>query len=204
MVYRHTIINWLIKKHNYKTYLEIGTQADVNLLEIKGVEITGVDPAPQFENPLIKAKRYYCTSESFFRSNKEKFDIIFIDGLHTHRQSLEDFYGALLILNEGGTIVMHDCNPPHAMAASPRDNGGEWCGEVYRSIIDLRSTEPGLAVTVIDADYGVGIIRAGNQQLLDESLRKYDLSNFFQNRKQILNLVTWDEYTTQHTDTRNS
>ena len=47
----------------------------------------------------------------FLLKNKERFDCIFIDGLHTFEQSLKDFYNAWEVLNKGGAVVFHDTNP---------------------------------------------------------------------------------------------
>ena len=55
---------------------------------------------------------YKITSDAFFAQNKERFDCIFIDGLHTLEQSLKDFYNAWEVLNKGGAVVFHDTNPP--------------------------------------------------------------------------------------------
>ena len=51
------------------------------------------------------------TSDEFFEQNKEKFDIVFIDGLHHSEQVYKDILNSLNILNEDGTIICHDMNP---------------------------------------------------------------------------------------------
>jgi predicted O-methyltransferase YrrM len=49
------------------------------------------------------------TSDEFFAANQFTFDIVFIDGLHD--QVAKDIENSLRVLNPGGIIVMHDCNP---------------------------------------------------------------------------------------------
>ena len=51
------------------------------------------------------------TSDDFFRDNKEKFDLIFIDGLHETNQVDRDIENSLKFINKGGTILLHDCLP---------------------------------------------------------------------------------------------
>ena len=61
------------------------------------------------------------TSDEYFSKFKDKFDIIFIDGLHHYEQVKKDIFNSLEILNSNGIILMHDClkkfgcagNPPH-------------------------------------------------------------------------------------------
>jgi hypothetical protein len=61
-------------------------------------------------------------------------------------------------------ILVHDCNPPTPESASPDSadsRGGPWCGEVYKTIVELRATRPDLAVETIASDFGIGVVRRG-------------------------------------------
>ena len=51
------------------------------------------------------------TSDEFFKNNKEKFDLIFLDGLHTYHQTIKDINNSLRNLNSNGIIIIHDCLP---------------------------------------------------------------------------------------------
>jgi len=53
-------------------------------------------------------KTYTCGSNEFFKNNKEKFDIILIDGDHCYEQSKKDLENSLMSINEGGVIIIHD------------------------------------------------------------------------------------------------
>ena len=48
------------------------------------------------------------TSDKFFKDN-EKFDIIFIDGLHTFEQTIKDIDNSIKFLRDKGVILIHDC-----------------------------------------------------------------------------------------------
>ncbi len=50
-------------------------------------------------------------SETFFRSNAERFDFIFIDGSHRASDVYADVAGALACLNANGAILLHDFYP---------------------------------------------------------------------------------------------
>ena len=85
---RHEIINLLITKNNYKSYLEIGLDNGFNFSRIEINNKISVDPAlGQYShaNPTYK-----LTSDDFFSQNKNRYDIIFIDGLHHSEQVYKD------------------------------------------------------------------------------------------------------------------
>ena len=71
---RVEILQKIIDTKNYKSYLEIGTFKNEVFDRIKCEKKIGVDPVMQ--GTIRK------TSDDFFLNNKDKFDIIFIDGLH--------------------------------------------------------------------------------------------------------------------------
>lgn len=59
--------------------------------------------------PLVRMESH--GSESFFRSNLERFDFIFIDGSHRASDVYADVAGALACLNANGVIALHDFYP---------------------------------------------------------------------------------------------
>jgi hypothetical protein len=197
------IINSISRHFECKSYLEIGLRNPeeyFNLIECENKD--SVDPG--FETDFNLAK-YKYTSDSFFsllgsgsldRPSDYKWDIIFIDGLHTADQVEKDILNSINHLSEKGTIVLHDCNPPtedHARAEYYNFNtpaGGIWNGTVWKSIYKFRSLRPDLNICVADCDWGVGIIRRGNQKLSEFNNPYYEYSIFSQNRKEHLNLIS--------------
>ena len=88
-IFRWDLIQFLINKYDYKTYLEIGCDKDQSFSKIEIPYKVGVDP--------ISGGTIRKTSDDFFKTNKEKFDIIFIDGLHHYEQVIIDIDNALNI-----------------------------------------------------------------------------------------------------------
>jgi len=183
---RVNVIQEIIDRKKAKTYLEIGVRAGDAFLKIKATHKLGVDPnfviSPTkkfryyFKNPYNLFNKYFdMESDTFFvqeklRLSEHGLDVVFIDGLHTFSQSLKDVQNALRYLNNNGVIVLHDCNPLSEAAAFPAVSidevqkinppgfDGIWNGDVWKTIVYLRSTRKDLRVFVLDCDFGLGII----------------------------------------------
>jgi len=181
----HTdLINFLIKKYNYRTYLEIGVDdKSQNFNKIRAEEKIGVDPNPSTHADFI------MTSDDFFSQNKKNFDIIFVDGLHHADTAYRDIINSLKSLNPKGTIVCHDMNPLNELSQKIPRETDKWNGDVWKAWVKLRSERSDLEMYVIDMDHGCGIIRQGEQKtiLLDRELT-YDF--FDAKRAELLNLVS--------------
>lgn len=189
---RYDIINSLIKKNNYKKYLEIGIQGGECFSRIDCENKIGVDP------DISSLATIKTTSNSFFKSLNEyqKFDLIFIDGLHTAEQVNEDIENSLLALNEDGYILLHDCNPSSESEALPdRVSDGVWMGTVYLSIIKLRLQRDDLCITTVNTDAGVGILTKNKSEKLNYKYEEAMNWKFFENHKnEILNLISPNEF----------
>lgn len=188
---RTDIINHLIKKHNYRTYLEIGVRdpnGNFNRISIEHKD--GVDPAGNCNYPI--------PSDEFFALIKGhediKYDIIFIDGLHLEEQVDKDIQNSLKHLKGNGTIVMHDCNPPtYQHQIEKYDGVSAWNGTVWKSYVKLRLTDPNLKMYVIDTDWGVGVIQKGSQELFPQpEVLDYDFLET--NRIELLNLISPEKF----------
>ncbi len=185
MMWRDDIINHLIRKFDYKSYLEIGICEGKNFARIDVDTKVGVDPDPE----ASVSATYLMTSDEYFEQNIDTFDIIFIDGLHEAGQAYRDARHALDILNEGGTVVMHDCSPPNQACQDMPFPGKEtlWCGNVWRAWLKLRRLTD-LYMEVIDTDFGVGIIRKGKQEPIENCVG-LSYQDFDKDRTRLLNLT---------------
>jgi hypothetical protein len=188
-------------------YLEIGVHTGVLFLHVRATAKVGVDPNPQIPairwalhpNSVTRGRIIQATSDVFFAALTPggHFDVIFIDGDHSFDQSLRDVDNSLTMLANGGVILLHDCNPPSAAAASPDPAGagdGPWCGDVWKTIAHLRATRDDLRVRVLDTDCGVGVIERGESELIDldpTKLDDWDYQDLFADRTRLLGLVPW-------------
>ena len=130
MLTRIDVINYLIQRHAYTTYLEIGCEADLCFNAIVIDHRVGVDP--------VSGGTIRTTSDKFFEENAETFDIVFVDGLHHAEQVLRDIENSLLRLNNGGTIVVHDLNPREEyLQVIPRLQS-TWMGDCWKAWVHLR------------------------------------------------------------------
>jgi hypothetical protein len=191
---RTDIINGLISKHNYQSYLEIGIQFgdNINQITINFENVVSVDPNPEY------LATHCCTSDQFFSIYQKKFDIIFIDGLHVSNQVDRDISNSLNFLNTDGTIVIHDCNPRLEENAIVPHMGHvlHWNGSVWMSIVKVRCNNPDISVSVVDTDFGCGIIQKGSQILytVDPLEKCLNWEYFNTHRKELLNLISIDDF----------
>jgi hypothetical protein len=196
---RYNIINYLIEKYKLVNYLEIGVFKGENIREIKAAHKDGVDPGVEGYTP--PEVNYPMTSDAFFELIKGhdeiKYDIIFIDGLHHADQVKKDIKNSLNHIVEGGFIVLHDCNPvSYEAQLIPRETIA-WNGDVWKAFVDFKAHYPEMECCVIDTDFGVGVIKVGEQICtLQANIWEWDYFN--QNRKQLLNLINWDEFKTTY------
>lgn len=169
------ILNYLIFRHNYKTYLEIGLdEPQSTFVDIMVADKESCDPYIGREiTPIIsKYLTYHMTSDEMFiqMSSDKKYDLIFVDGLHDGRQVVKDVINSLKHLNKNGLIVVHDCLPQFDYWAEPEfnkdnpkrylENGvfdGTWNGTTWQALPILKNI--GVEFKVVDIEYGLGVIR---------------------------------------------
>jgi len=199
---RVDVINKILKYNKGKSYLEIGVRRGETIAQIEASNRIGVDPNLQLDRiAILKSKGNLdgvefleIPSDRFFQENTRTFDVIFIDGLHLYEQAIKDILNALNVLNEGGYIVVHDCNPMTEKAADRKQAKGIWSGDVWKSIYDIKINYPEIDYFVLNKDYGLGILskKNGNENnyvpKFDENISNLDFSFLERNRNDILNL----------------
>lgn len=181
------IVKFFEKKFNYQSYLEIGCANDDTFKRIECPIKVGVDPN--------RGGTIRTTSDDFFRKNTEKFDLIFIDGLHLHEQVIRDINNSLIFLNENGIILVHDCNPDKIAHQYRHQITGIWNGDVWKAICWFRQRKD-LNIYVTQECSGVGIIRKQpneNILVLKTKIKNITWSYFVNNRDKLLNLKKWED-----------
>jgi|TARA_Y100000389_G_scaffold193364_1_gene222055 hypothetical protein len=182
---RINIIKNIIKKENYKKYLEIGCDNDQNFSQINIEKKIGVDPN--------KGGTLRMTSDEFFLNNKENFDIIFLDGLHTYEQTIKDINNSLKFINDRGVILIHDCLPKKIWNQIVPRVYGHWNGDVWKAIVHSRTYMHADTYTC-KADHGLGIIfKRKNKYPLDlkeKNFKKLKFADYYNNHEKYMNLVS--------------
>ena len=185
---RQFIVQDIISRKNFKSYLEIGCFDNELFNTVKCDKKVGVDPAT--------GGNVRKTSDAYFRDCNDKFDCIFIDGLHTYSQVIKDINNSLNVLNHGGIILLHDCLPNNYFDQAVPRCQFNWNGDVWRAIIECR-TRKDLDTYTCYADFGIGVIfKRVNQNFLDLSIKNFSKINFkeyFKNYKKLMNLVEYDD-----------
>lgn len=171
-------------------YLEIGVSRGQAFQRISADVKLAVDPAfrlTERTRELADAKgrvvQYFeTTSDAFFENEtalleQHPVDVALIDGLHTYEQVVRDVENTVRYLKDDGVIFLHDCNPPFELAGRRAESWDEfmaqqsgplkigiWNGDVWKAIVELRSTRPDLLVGVLKCDQGVGFVRKGSPE----------------------------------------
>ena len=181
---RFEIIQKIINKNKYESYLEIGCDKNVNFSKIEAKEKIGVDP--------ISGGTIRMTSDEFFKTNTKKFDCVFIDGLHIYEQVRKDIINSVKFLNSNGIIILHDCLPTKIWnQIVPRIYTG-WNGDVWKAIVEAR-TMKNIDTYTCKADNGLGIIlKRPNRNLLTintGNFKKLKFKDYYTNHKSYMNLI---------------
>jgi len=152
MMNRVELINYLIDQRKASHYLEISP------------------PDQQSDFRKIHCSHKACTykdiANNFFENNQERFDIIFIDGLHTEEQVEKDIRNSFRCLNKGGIIILHDCMPPdawHQRNYEDFKSGENWNGTVWKAALRLFN-QTSFKCVLLDTDWGCGIIDTSKKQ----------------------------------------
>lgn len=154
---RTGLINYLIHQRNAKRYLEISAHEEKN--NFARINCTN------------KVTTFPHTSDKFFRhkavEKNKRYDIIFIDGIHTEENVLSDIAYAKLNLSDSGIIILHDCMPPdawHQRDQSGYKPGENWNGSVWKVALQEFNVSTSKC-TLVDIDWGCGVIDTAHTQV---------------------------------------
>lgn len=194
---RWDVVNFMLGKRG--RFLEIGVSAGTMGRQIKADELWGVDPAPVQGSAKFYTKLIETTSDLFFAnlSSEEKFDVIFIDGLHHAEQVYRDVLNSVRHLRTGGVVVMHDCNPQSEKAQRVPQCQSHWNGDCWKAIAELRSRHPELTTCVVDHDEGLGVVmptqNKGRSIDLPDSAFDLTYETLEARRSELLGIMSWNE-----------
>ena len=186
--FRWDLIEYLIKKYNYTNYLEIGCDKDQLFSKVKIQNKIGVDP---FSGGTVRK-----TSDKFFLENNEKFDIVFIDGLHIYSQVKKDILNSVQCLKPNGIVLVHDCMPDSVGKQAVPRYKMQWNGDVWKAIVDLRQKN-NLEIYTCEIDQGIGIVtNKKNTSVLnlDIPINKIKFEDYYYNYKQYMRVISINKF----------
>ena len=148
---RAAVVNLLMSMDDNEVYLEIGC-ADNRLFDAVAAKVkVGVDPA---QGGTVRE-----TSDAFFAHNTDRFDVIFIDGLHVYDQVRRDLVNALATVRAGGWIGLHDMLPRDWIEEHvPQISTSRWTGDGWKVAFELIRS-PDVDFRLVAIDHGVGVVK---------------------------------------------
>lgn len=205
-------INAIARRLDAKNYLEIGVARGVTFLKVQLPDKVGVDPKFLLEPERHRktgVRLIETTSDDFFDDlpDSVKFDIVFIDGLHTAEQAMRDFIRSAVHSHERTVWVIDDTVPCDAHSALPTQaeaidarvraggSGQMWHGDVFKVPLLIRHLLPEFCyVTASTGGNPQTIVWRGERGKPDRGLSREQImgmnyANFLQAQNQ-LNLVT--------------
>lgn len=152
---RFEVIQPFLDLNKNSRYLEIGVEGGTTFHLINAEKKVAVDPIFRFnvpKNRITNSIEYHeITSDQYFGSISidEKFDVIFVDGLHTNEQTTRDVLNAVEHLSANGVILIDDVIPSSYAASLEMQSdtafyrelmelekfdGDNWMGPVFRVV----------------------------------------------------------------------
>ena len=157
----HLMKNWTAKDVRY---LEIGVERGHTFESVRAGEKVGVDPSPMFNVQELPEGAEFFSKESddFFSGFAgEKFDVVFVDGLHECHQTYRDIIHAFANMKEGSVCVVDDVGPTDYASSLPslrsstrakklrRIRHRRWYGDVYRAICAISECHPEIGIKIV-------------------------------------------------------
>ncbi len=138
------IIGEIARYTNCKTYLELGVyHGDTFQYMSSIVENTiGVDMMDMRQSKV--GTFFQMSTDDFFKKNKKRVDIVFIDADHNIKSVIRDFENSLKILNRLGIIFIHDTDPK-----SKEFIKRNRCNDAYKIISYIEKKHPSLNIVTL-------------------------------------------------------
>ncbi|XPV76643.1 MAG: class I SAM-dependent methyltransferase [Desulfovibrio sp.] len=143
-----------------KTYLEVGVSEGDTFFNVDIKHKVAVDPYFQFDYMQYQTDStilHQIPSDEYFIHHAEgqKFDIIFLDGLHTFEQTFRDFCNTQCVAHDKTIWLIDDTVPSDIYSAhtisseaialrslETKNVSGLWHGDVYKTIFAIADFFP--------------------------------------------------------------
>lgn len=211
---------------NAKSYLEIGVNEGATFNNLSFKKKVGVDPDFLFDTAKYESPNIHFineTSDEFFQSeaSQTKFDIIFIDGLHTYEQTFADISNCLRVTKNKTFLLIDDMIPidffstlrdqsfakkcrrfPHG-ASTSIPGAKSWHGDTFKLIYFLNLFLTSYDYCTID-DSGNGQTLVWHQSLTSNKIKKpfkrFTNRNFTRNLCENFHTIDYFKAFSDHSD----
>lgn len=175
---RTAVVQGILSLFEKPRYLEIGVNKGDTFHAVKADRKVGVDPKFLFDVEAAKlehseATYHRTTSDDYFGriiARDERFDVIYVDGLHTSEQTLRDLLNAIYYLSDDGIIILDDVLPPTYIAAIPdrekfqkmraylKWEDKSWMGDVFRLVFFIETFCQQFSFRTVSDNHGQAVI----------------------------------------------
>ena len=169
-------------------YLEVGVEYGVTFHAVRAQHRVAVDPHFRFDVPELRLsdtlEYHEVPSDEYFGNrgfDALKFDVIFLDGLHTFEQILRDLLNAIECLAEDGVIIIDDVLPTTYTSSLPNiedvalirsmrpteANDPSWMGDVYRVVFFVATFMQSWRFATVQDNHGQLVMWRGVRAAVD-------------------------------------
>lgn len=200
------IINHLIRQFGFSTYLEynkfdgatyfedivcphkeIAYLPETSYLDGRNIKrLLGIAEQVRFDLIMgLEQLQLHCQGR--------KFDIIFFDPVHVRPDVDLALQTLPRLLNPGGMLVVHDCNPEDVALTTLKRRVGSWVGETFKAFALFRHFNRAQSIT-INEDFGVGLVWNKSLNLDYPITLDIDYFDFAQDRQEYLGLINYPHF----------
>jgi predicted O-methyltransferase YrrM len=171
---RSEVLQPILELYTSPRYLEIGVNTGETFFALSAARKVAVDPNFRFDIKAAQEREEHASffeieSDRYFENlieQEEKFDVIYLDGLHVFEQTLRDFTNALYYLTADGVIVVDDVVPSSYAASLPNEEAAvrlkheineadqSWMGDVYRLVFFIEAFYPQYDYATVIENHG--------------------------------------------------
>ena len=185
-----------------ENYLEIGVSRGNTFLNVSFPLKHAVDPQFQLDKSAHESdtvRFYETTSDDFFLNHADpglKYDLMFLDGLHTFEQTFRDFCCSQAHCHDGTIWLIDDVHPNDIFSAHPKQKaayrfrsrhglqGKAWHGDVFKLVFAIHDFFPNLSYRTI--------VGRGNPQTVVIRRQRPDFAPVFRNLERISRMTYYD------------
>jgi hypothetical protein len=201
-------INALAEINNAQSYLEIGVATGNTFLNVTVARKHAVDPRFRLDTAAAESQHvnfFEMPSNEFFLHHVEpetRYDIIFLDGLHTFEQTLRDFCATMRHCHDNTIWVIDDVFPSDMFSALRNESdtrkyrqlhgqdGVEWHGDVFKVMFAIHDFFVNFTYKTINTD--------GNPQSVLVRRSRDSFKPFCDDLERISRMDYCDFYENQH------